>query len=261
MGKYTCLWTNNEVKYSFFFTRIQLQFGAHLVVKCISSTTPYNYLSLSGTLPKKEAEEQKLSNSRKSVLVMNNPNSSARDRLFLVRPDQYEELLFADDSADDDEILDLDEEDAAFLEQDENELVQDENGVEFAEVIIESAKTPPPSRKRCTVGQIALDRQIAEAIASNSSEAAAESTTYEAAAEEPIAAAPALSVPPEITFNFQTTATYTQPKFSGIDMQYPFEFSKVLQPDVHNQDEMPSVYEVFDAVCHFEGMFKYRLLF
>lgn len=36
---------------------------------------------------------------------MNDPNSSAQDRLFLVRPDQYEELFFADDSADDDEIL------------------------------------------------------------------------------------------------------------------------------------------------------------
>lgn len=83
---------------------------------------------------------------------MNNPHSSARDRLFFVSPNEIEQLLLCDESDEYDEesVLQLDDEDNAFLENDATESLATEN---LVEVIIESAKrksvkSPPPKRQR-----------------------------------------------------------------------------------------------------------------
>ena len=173
---------------------------------------------------------------------MNNPHSSARDRLFFLSPNEIEQLLLCDESDDDETVLQLDDEDNAFLENDAPESLVNENVVE---VIIESAKrksvkSPPPKRPR-------KERELAAPVAEPTP-----STSFTASVtEEP----PSLKLPTnDPVFRFRRINDYTQPMFTGVQVDCQYEHSKVLQPEV-DIDEMPSVYEVFDAVCKFEGKF------
>lgn len=105
----------------------------------------------------------------------NNIHRSARDRLLFLRQDEIEQIMLCDDSDDDEEnVLRLDDEDIAFLEEDDeaNALVNEE----FVEVIIEHGKTaelqPPPKRKRQSQPSTSSGAQIALPTLSTSSDAA-----------------------------------------------------------------------------------------
>lgn len=233
---------------------------------------------------------------------MNNPYSSARDRLFFVRPDQIEQILLCDDSDDDENCLELDDEDTAFLE---NDAIQLDEFDDFAEVIIESAvsqhdKPPPPKRKRkertsaakvqpsevadiipmSNTIQVTVPIAVEQILPTSSEKSmislepvseemsastfdhigepiqSTSSNAFENVPNSPetaLAEQPTLMLPnDEPVFSFQTTKNYIQPMFTGLQSECQYEYSKVLQPEIID-DEIPSVSEVFNAVCKFDG--------
>lgn len=134
----------------------------------------------------------------------------------------------------------MDEEDIVFLENDALEIEEDEP----IEVVIEGTKpVESPVIKKARIGCIPATAAVEDEPIASTSNAVA------------IPEKPALFIPPENTFRFRETLAYKKPVFTGFQESCTYEHSQVLKPIVNANEEMLPAYDVFNAVCNFEGKF------
>lgn len=165
-----------------------------------------------------------------------NSYSSARDRLFFVHPDEIEQLVYCDDSDDEEENLQVDEEDHQFLEQETGGYQED-----VVEVIIENGKIDCGEIKKHSQKRRASVLMLPDS---------------EEISIQEVSSLPVLSpllIPEEPVFKFRTATQFNDPKFIHPGPESEYDHSKIKVPQETDDREMPTVSELFETVCKFEG--------